>query len=163
MEIYIASDHKGFNLKNQLAPWLSAEKHKVTDLGPIQYTADDDYPAYGIKVARAVAEQPDMRRGIVICGSGAGMAVVANKVKGIRAALLHDPEIAASAQHDDNINVIALGSDFITIDTAQAVILRWLTTRFSNVDRHKRRINQITHYEHQHSCPCYVRSERDVG
>lgn len=150
MEIYIAADHRGFKMKNELAEWLMQEGHTVTDLGAKEYNKDDDYPEYGIEVGRVVAASPDSRRGIALCGSGVGMAIAANKVPGVRAALIHDPAIAAAARRDDDTNVLALGADYVTLDTAKEVITQWVATPFSTEERHQRRINQIQSYEHTH-------------
>src|SRR5688572_10419843 len=116
MNIYIAADHRGFVLKNELAAWLTREGHTVNDLGAATLNKDDDYPDFAVAVARAVAEAPHNRRGIALCGSGVGVAVVANKVAGIRAALIHDPAIAAAARADDDTNVLALGADYVTLE-----------------------------------------------
>jgi len=147
MDIYIAADHNGFEIKNNLVAWLTAEGHSVTDMGPTTYDKDDDYPDFGIKVARAVAEDPARRYGVLLCGSGVGMAVAANKVKGIRASLIHDPAIVEAAQRDDDINVLALGADYISLERAKKVINKWLTTKFSGEERHVRRIGKIARIE----------------
>lgn len=151
MEIYIAADHNGYEMKNQLVTWLQEEGHTVVDMGPESLNPQDDYPDYGIQVARAVAENPKDRYGVLLCGSGVGMSVVADKVPGIRAALIHDPEIAKSAQRDDDINVLALGADYISLENAKNVITSWLTTPFSGEERHTRRINKISEYEQSHT------------
>lgn len=153
MRIQIAADHNGFEMKNALVAWLQEEGHEVTDLGPSKLDPDDDYPDYGIKVAKAVAADPT-QRGIVLCGSGVGMAVVADKVKGIRAGLIHDPKIAAAARNDDDINVLALGVEYISTEQAKEVVKAWLGNNFSGEERHKRRIKKIQQYEHENSCPC---------
>lgn len=147
MKIYIAADHNGFQMKNELVEWLTGEGHEVTDMGPESFDKDDDYPDHGIKVAQAVAEDPDNRYGILLCGSGVGMSVVADKVKGIRAATIHDPKIAKAAQRDDDINVLALGSKYIPTDQAKEVITAWLSTPFAKEDRFIRRINKISQFE----------------
>ncbi|MGH9857544.1 MAG: RpiB/LacA/LacB family sugar-phosphate isomerase [Acidobacteriota bacterium] len=147
MNIYIAADHNGFSMKNELVEWLKAEGYDVTDMGPHEYDKGDDYPDYGIKVAEAVAKDTKNRYGVLLCGSGVGMAVVADKVKGIRAALIHDPKIAEAAQRDDDINVLALGSSYISPNKAKDVITAWLSTPFSEEERHKRRIGKIEAYE----------------
>jgi len=151
MDIYLAADHRGFELKNQLAAWLKDEGHTVTDVGAREYTDDDDYPDYGLAAAQAVAEAPAERRGIAICGSGVGMAVAANKVPGVRAALMHDPAIAAASRTDDDTNVLALGSDYISLDDAKAVVTAWLATSFSGAERHQRRLQAIARYENERS------------
>jgi ribose 5-phosphate isomerase B len=152
MKIYIAADHNGFEMKNQLAEWLKAEGYEVTDMGPETFDQHDDYPDYGIKVAQEVAKDPKNHYGILLCGSGVGMSVVADKVKGIRAAMIHDPEIAKAAQRDDDINVLALGADYIPLDTAKEVITAWLHTPFAAEERFIRRIHKIKEYEDQCLC-----------
>ncbi len=147
MEIYIGADHRGFRMKNDLLLWFHTHGYEVTDVGSHAETPDDDYPQYAELVADAVAQDPDTRRGILLCGSGVGMAVAANKVRGIRAALIHEVPIAKSARHDDNINVLALGADHISSDDAEQVIQAFLKTPFSGADRHKRRIEEITQLE----------------
>ncbi len=151
MHIYMAADHNGFKLKNELKDWLKEQGHTVSDFGPEVYDKTDDYPDYGIKVARAVAEDPSSRCGIVLCGTGVGMAVVADKVKGVRAALIHDPAIAEAARRDDNTNVLALGASFITFGQAKQVVRAWLASTFLGAERHQRRIGKIQQYEQEHS------------
>lgn len=164
MKIFIASDHRGYKMKNELVRWLKEEGYEVGDMGAMEYNEEDDYPDYGMAAAQEVAlrqAQGEQAFGIVICGSGAGMAVVANKVKGIRAALIHDPAVAEAAQRDDQINVLALGADFVTLENARVVIAAWLTTPFSPVERHQRRLKKISYYEHANSCPCRPPGEDD--
>mgnify|MGYP001574488983 CR=1 FL=1 len=143
MEIYIGADHRGFRMKNDLLLWFHNHGYEVTDIGSHKEDPEDNYPEYAQLLAEAVAQDPENRRGILLCGSGAGMAVAANKVKGIRAALIHDASIAKSARNDDNINVLALGADFVSSDTAEQVIQAFLKTPFSGADRHARRIEMI--------------------
>lgn len=147
MEIYIGADHNGLELKNTLKKWLEEKGHTVVDAGPTEFNKADDYPDFGYEVAKAVAEKPDQRRGIAVCGSGVGMSVVADKVKGVRAALIHDPDIARAAQRDDDINVLALGSQYISPNKAKEVVEAWLSTPFSGAERHVRRIGKISEYE----------------
>lgn len=146
-ELFIASDHQGFELKNTLRNWMIKEGYSVTDFGPETVDPEDDYPDYGIKVATAVAENPKKRLGIVICASGVGMAVAADKVKGVRAGLIHHPLIAKAAREDDDINVLALGAKFISVSEAIEVVKAWLETPFSGAERHIRRIAKISEYE----------------
>ncbi|HLD25779.1 MAG TPA: RpiB/LacA/LacB family sugar-phosphate isomerase [Candidatus Andersenbacteria bacterium] len=147
MKVYITADHNGFALKNALRDWLLAEGREVQDVGPQQYDAADDYPDFGIRLAHLVAEDPRHRLGIAICGSGVGMAVVADKVKGVRAGLIHDPAIAQAAKRDDDINVLALGARYLSEKQAKDVVRAWLTATFSGEERHVRRINKIAAYE----------------
>jgi ribose 5-phosphate isomerase B len=150
MKPYLAADHRGWELKNKLKDWLAAEGHQVTDLGAAEYIENDDYPDYAAALAKAVIGEPEAR-GIAVCGSGVGVAVAANKIPGIRAALIHDPQIAVAARQDDDINVLALGADFLTLDAVQEVIQAWLTTPFSGEERHRRRIDKIKRLESSES------------
>lgn len=147
MELYIGADHRGFRMKNDLILWFHNHGYEITDIGSHAETADDDYPQYAQLLAEAVAEDPENRRGILVCGSGVGMAVAANKVAGIRAALVHDVALVKCARNDDNINVLALGADFISIDQAEQVVQAFLKTPFSGADRHMRRIEEIKKME----------------
>ncbi len=147
MEIYIGADHRGFRMKNDLLLWFHNHGYEVTDIGNHAENEEDDYPEFAELLARAVAEDPENRRGILLCGSGAGMAITANKIKGIRAALIHDNNIAKNARHDDDINVLALGADYISSDTAEQIIQTFLKTSFSGSDRHMRRIQKISDIE----------------
>ncbi|MDA1168810.1 MAG: RpiB/LacA/LacB family sugar-phosphate isomerase [bacterium] len=147
MEIYIGADHRGFRMKNDLLLWFHNHGYQVTDIGGHKEDPEDNYPEYAELLAEAVAQDPENRRGILLCGSGAGMAIAANKVKGIRAALIHDARIAKSARNDDNINVLALGADFVSSDTAEQVIQAFLKTPFSGADKHVKRIGQIAKME----------------
>lgn len=147
MEVYIGADHNGFELKNELKGWLADKGYTVHDAGPAELVPEDDYPDVAVQVAQAVAEKPAERRGILVCGSGVGVAVTANKVKGVRAALIHDPDIARAAKKDDDLNVLALGAQYVAPNRAKEVIEAWLTSRFSKAERHVRRIGKISDYE----------------
>lgn len=147
MKIYIGADHNGYEMKNELGQWLIKQGYEVTDMGAQLLNKDDDYPDIGVKVAEAVARNTRENYGILVCGSGVGMSVMADKVPGIRAALIHDPKIAKVAQRDDDINILALGARFISLEQAKEVITKWLNTPFSQEARHQRRIYKITAYE----------------
>lgn len=144
MQIYLGADHRGFELKNQLKAWLEEAGHTVTDMGAQEYDQNDDYPDYAFAVAEKVQESG---LGIVICGTGAGIAVAANKVPGVRAALIHDSALARATRNDDDINVLALGSDFIDFGKSKAVVKTWFETKFEGAERHKRRLKKIEEYE----------------
>ena len=154
MEIYLGADHRGFELKNKIREWLKEKGHTVHDVGAEKLDQNDDYPGYAFKVAEAVAEQPHERRGIVLCGSGAGMAVAGNKVPGVRAVLTHDEKLIAAARQDDDVNVLALGADFISEEAARTVIETFLTTAFDPAERHIRRVGEILQYEQHSGCSC---------
>lgn len=145
MNIYIGSDHRGFELKRELAAWLIGKGYDVTDMGPKEKNPEDDYPQFGFAVAEAVAKE-EGARGIVICGSGTGMAVVANRVRGVRAVLAHDSQLVVAGRRDDDVNVLALGADFIGTEDAEKVVEVFLNTEFAGEERHVRRLREIADY-----------------
>ena len=142
MKIAIASDHAGFELKELIKKDLS--ELKLEDLGT--YSSDSvDYPDFGIKLAESVANNT-FDRGIVICGSGIGMSIAANKVKGIRAALCQTKEFAELSRRHNDANVLVLSGRFISHYLAKEIIEIWLSTPFEG-GRHQRRIDKISKYE----------------
>lgn len=149
MKIILGADHRGYKLKESLKQWLTGEGHDVTDMGAQVYTEGDDYPDYAVPVAKAVTGDPSLR-GIVLCGSGVGMAVAANKMPGVRATVAHDVALAKASRADDDTNVLALGADFIDEATAQQVVSAWLATPFSGEERHLKRLEKISKLEHTH-------------
>lgn len=146
MKIHLATDHAGFDFKNDLVAYLESKGYEVIDHGAHSYDAEDDYPAFCIAAAQAVAEDSDSL-GIVIGGSGNGEQIAANKVSGIRAALAWSVEIAKLAREHNNANVLGLGARMHDKETAFAIVDAFLETPFSNVDRHIRRISQISDFE----------------
>ncbi|MFC1477695.1 ribose 5-phosphate isomerase B [candidate division KSB1 bacterium] len=140
MKIVIGSDHAGFELKQNVVKWLIAEAHDVTDVGA---DSEDsvDYPDFGYKAAREVAHG-EYDRGVLICGSGIGMSIVANKVAGIRAALCITPEVAELSRSHNNANILILAGRMTDKDTACEIVSRWLHTDFEG-GRHARRIDKI--------------------
>ena len=149
MTIYIGADHRGFALKEKIKAALLAEGRPVTDLGAATFDATDDYPDFAIAVGEAVAKgaaQGDL--GIVVCGSGFGVDVTANKIKGIRAGLALTPDHIAQGRHDDDINVLALPSNFVDETYALAIVESFLTTNFAkDEERYARRIKKISDFE----------------
>jgi len=145
MRVAIAADHAGFELKEQLARAIAAAGHAVTDLGT---HSDDpvDYPQYAAAVGRAVASGK-AERGIVVCGSGAGASIAANKVRGIRCALTHDTYSAHQSVEHDDANVIALGSRVVGSALATDIVLSFLGASFSGEERHVRRLHQVDELE----------------
>lgn len=146
MKIHLGTDHAGFDFKNDLVAYLESKGYEVIDHGAHSYDADDDYPAFCIAAAQAVAQDSDSL-GIVIGGSGNGEQIAANKVSGIRAALAWSVEIAKLAREHNNANVLGLGARMHDKETAFAIVDAFLQTPFSNVDRHIRRISQISDFE----------------
>ena len=146
--IFIASDHGGFKLKNEIIKYLQSLQLEVTDLGPAEYVEDDDYPDYTVPLAQKVAAQTD-GKGILICRNGVGVSMLANKIKGVRAALSWNPGHAASSRKDDNTNVLALAADYTDLETTLKIIDSWLSTDFSNETRHRRRLEKVARFEEQ--------------
>lgn len=145
--IYIASDHAGFELKNKIIAHLKNSDQEVEDCGPFEYNKDDDYPDFIFPCAKKVAENPGSL-GIVLGMSGNGEAIVANKVKGVRAALYyggHDEIVKLSRQHN-NANVLSLGAKFLTVEQVERAIDLWIETGFEG-GRHDRRVNKIKDLE----------------
>ncbi|MEE8406474.1 MAG: ribose 5-phosphate isomerase B [Acidimicrobiia bacterium] len=141
MRIAVGSDHAGYNLKEHLASWLAESGHAVYDLGT--HTSDPvDYPDYAASVAQAVLDgRAD--RGIIVCGSGAGASIAANKLRGIRAAVAHDAYTAHQMVEHDDVNVLCLGSRVIGEALAEDLIETFVEAKFSREDRHVRRLDKI--------------------
>lgn len=145
MKIAIASDHGGFEYKSALIPFIEKLGHEVMDLGCLNDSAVD-YSDFGLAGARAVANG-ECDRGILICGTGIGMSITANKVRGIRCALCTDPLMARLTREHNDANMLALGGRIIGIELAKEIVSVWLKTPFSGEERHSRRIRKITDYE----------------
>jgi len=146
MRLHIGSDHAGLELKSELIAYLVNNGHDITDHGPYQYDALDDYPVFCIPAAEAVAKDPSSL-GIVIGGSGNGEQISANKVKGVRAVLAWSIETAKLGKEHNNANVVAVGGKMHSIEECKAIIDAFIATPFSNDERHVRRINLISNYE----------------
>ena len=144
--IYISSDHRGFELKNFLVEELGKNDIYIEDLGPKEIYPEDDYPDYAKIVAEKIQENPE-NMGIVICASGVGISIAANKFDGVRAALSWNPIHAASTRNDDGANVLALPADYMTKEEALITVQRWLTTNFSGEERHIRRLVKLASFE----------------
>ena len=147
MNIYIGADHGGFALKAQLEAELKNDGYAVFDVGDEQLIKDDDYTDFARAVAQNVAQDPAGRRGIVICRSGFGVDIAANKVKGIRSALAMSPDHIYQGRHDDDVNVLALAADFITPEDAIKMVKVFLTTPFAKEERYTRRLAKIADIE----------------
>ena len=146
MKIYIGTDHAGFELKEELKVFLDSQGCEVEDKGAYEFNEADDYPDFIFPVVKAVAEDIARdfdSRGIVIGGSGQGEAIVANKVRGIRAAVVYDEYSAKMSRAHNNANIISLGNRTLSISKAKKLVRLWLDTPFSNEERHKRRIEKI--------------------
>ena len=143
----IGADHGGFMLKSELVKQLS-EKYDTLDLGAQTFNTDDDYPDFAEAVAQAVVSG-QAQRGILICGSGVGACVAANKVPGIRACLCHDIYSARQGVEHDDMNVLCLGARVIGIELARELVTTFLDARFSGEERHCRRLKKVLAIEQQ--------------
>lgn len=139
--VYIGADHNGYRLKEKLKPWLSARGLAVHDIGAPRHLPHDDYPVYAARVAQAVRAGRGF--GMLLCGSGHGMAITANKFKSVRAALCTTPFSATMARHDDHANVLVLAGWETTFPQAKKILTAWLKTTPSRVARHRRRVAMI--------------------
>lgn len=146
--IHIATDHAGFDLKNKIVRFLEQKHYEVVDHGAHDLNLDDDFPDFILPAAIAVAEDVDSR-GIILGGSGQGEAMVANRVKGIRATVFYgepsstDLSIIELSRHHNDANILSLGARFLTHEEALEAIELWLETSFSGEERHVRRISKI--------------------
>ena len=146
MRVAVGADHAGFALKGEIVSWLKSEGHQVNDLGAHDLDPDDDYPDFAVAVAGSVSSG-EVERGIVICGSGVGASITANKVKGIRACLCHDTYSARQGVEHDDMNVICVGGRIIGIDLAKVVLQAFLGADFIPEPRFQRRLDKMIQVE----------------
>lgn len=150
MKVYIGGDHRGFELKNKIKNFLSEEMFDIEDLGAFEYDPNDDYPIFAQKVAREVSQEIEKNldvRGIVICGSGVGVDIVANKFKHIRSGLAVNLKQVEEARKDDDINILAIPSDFVNEETVKKIVKIFLETPFSKEEKKIRRLGEIDKIE----------------
>ena len=142
MKIVIGSDHAGFELKEEVRKYIADLGHEVLDVGAFNIEPTDDYPDYAEYVGRALhAKNAD--RGVLICGSGVGVSVAANKMPGIRAAMCHDTYSAHQGVEHDDINILVLGSRVVGVMLAQDLVKAFLGAKFTNEERHVRRLGKV--------------------
>ena len=146
MRVGLAGDHGGFQLKEDLAALIREAGHEVTDFGPSTLDPSDDYPDYVIPLARAVAEGR-VERGVAVCGSGVGACIAANKVTGVRAALVHDTFSAHQGVEDDDMNIICMGGRVVATALAWELAKAFLSARFKGAERFTRRLAKISRLE----------------
>ena len=146
MKIGLAADHGGFELKKQLLALLPSLGVEVVDFGADTLNPQDDYPDFVIPLANAVANK-GVERGIAVCGSGVGAAIVANKIAGARAALIHDTFSARQGVEDDDMNILCLGGRVTGPSLAWEVVQAFLKAEFSGLERHLRRLNKVIEVE----------------
>ena len=148
MRIGIATDHGGFNLKEELIKQLREAGHEVIDFGAHRLNQGDDYPDYVVPLAEAVAAQK-VDRGVAICGSGVGASVCANKIRGVRAALIHDHFSAQQGVEDDHMNILCMGGRTVGAAVALDLVQTFLAAEFSQAPRHLRRLSKVASLEAQ--------------
>lgn len=142
MLIYLASDHRGFALKEQLKSWLGNQDYQVKDFGNLVFDKNDDYPDFACRLARELSRHPE-NRGIVLCGSGIGVDIVVNRFRGIRCGLGFRKKQVIHGRSFDDTNCLALPADFISFGQAQKLVKVFLDTDFSNQKKYQRRLEKI--------------------
>lgn len=147
MIIYIGSDHRGFKLKEYLRGFLKERGYEVVDVGDAKYDEGDDFVEYAEAVARKVSVDFENARGVLICGSGVGVDVVANKFVNVRSSLASTPDQAFDARNDDDANVLCLGANYLDEAAAGKIVATWLSTPFSGEVRFTRRLKKISDLE----------------
>ena len=149
MVIYLGADHRGFKLKEKVKDFLKEEGYEVIDVGNSSYDEKDDYPDFAAKVAEEVSQKPEISRGILLCGSGVGVDVTANKFKNIRSALGITSDQIYDARHDDDVNILSLAADYVRQEDAKKLVQVILSTPFSGEERFSRRIEKISQIENR--------------
>jgi len=151
VRVAVAADHAGFPLKERMMDTIRSAGHQVVDCGPEKLVPGDDYPDYAERVAMAIRDG-NADRGVLLCGSGVGASVAANKFIGIRAALCHDTFSAHQGVEDDSMNVLCLGARVVGPSLAEELVNAFLRARFSEAERHQRRVAKIIGFERRSGC-----------
>ena len=146
MRVAIAADHAGYGMKEPISTLLELNGHTVTDFGATEMDPMDDYPDFATAVANSV-KSGLTERGIVICGSGVGAAIAANKIRGVRASVCHDTYSARQGVEHDSLNVLCLGARVIGEESSKEVVAAFISATFTGEERHKRRLNKILELE----------------
>ncbi len=146
MNIFIGADHRGFNLKERIKLWLKERNYEATDLGAFDFNPNDDYTLYAEKVGEKVGADQSSR-GILLCGSGIGVEIVANKINGVRAGLGKSADHVKMGRTNDDMNVLVMAADFTTDQEAKAMLFTFLETQFGGQERHVRRLEDIKKIE----------------
>ena len=152
MKVGIACDHGGFELKNIIAAFLKQQGYELKDFGAFELDNGDDYPDFVVPLSRAVA-LGEVERAIAICGSGVGACVAANKIAGVRAALIHDHFSAHQGVEDDDMNLICLGGRVTGFAAAEELAIAFLNARYIGAERHKRRLDKVALLETNYNPP----------
>ncbi len=146
MKIYIGSDHRGYRLKEKIVKWLFDMEYPYQDLGATHFDPKDDYTKYATQVASLVAKT-EGARGVLLCGSGVGVDVMANKFDGIRASIGKDVFQVEAGRNDDDMNILVIAADFTEEKEAKAMLISFLETKFSGKARYERRLQEIEEIE----------------
>jgi ribose 5-phosphate isomerase B len=146
MKIYLGADHRGFTLKEKIAKWLFEWGYEFNDLGADFLDPNDDYPVYAEKVASMVKANKGSL-GILLCGSGVGVEVAANKIDGVRAAIGKNPEQVKAGRNDDDMNVLVIAADYTKDNEAKEMVKVFLKTKFAAKSRFKKRLEDIKRLE----------------
>lgn len=157
MIIYIGADHRGYRIKEAIKNFLKDRGYQVFDVGNSRYDEEDDYPDFAMTLARKVSRDYENSKGILVCGSGAGMEIVANKFRKVRAASIMNSDQAFDVRNDDDTNVLIVPADYLTTDTVRKILITWLETPFSGEERFRRRIEKIYRIEER-----FIRSFDEV-
>ncbi|MBN1168288.1 RpiB/LacA/LacB family sugar-phosphate isomerase [Candidatus Woesebacteria bacterium] len=158
MKVYIGSDHRGYKLKEEIFQYLVEKGYKMEDFGAYEYIKDDDYTEYAKKVAsvvgnhyvekeRSLHKKHGQVRGILFCGSGVGVDIVANKFDGVRASIGKEVRQVEKGRSDDDMNILVIAADFTDLSEVKRMIDIFLSTKFSGKKRHKRRLEEIKRIE----------------
>ena len=150
MRISVAADHNGYELKNEISEILKRDGHDVIDIGPHSLDPLDDYPDFAKPLAKSVSSG-ETDRGIMVCGSGVGASVAANKVKGVRAAVCHDIYSAHQGVEHDNMNILCLGSRIVGTEVVRELVSAFISAEYTNEERHTRRLNKVIEMENDFS------------
>ncbi|KXK08453.1 MAG: Ribose-5-phosphate isomerase B [Microgenomates bacterium OLB22] len=142
MKVFIGADHRGFEYKGELVSWLSSQGHEVVDEGADTFMQDDDYTSYAAAVAKSVRRDPSAR-GVLLCGSGVGVSIMANRMKGVRCALGFQEEQVRHAVTNDHANVLAVASEFTTLEQVQRLCEVFLSTDYTMDPRYIRRTEAL--------------------
>ena len=142
--LYLVADHRGFAMKESLKKMLTERRVAFEDCGAYEYNKDDDYPDFAIAAGEKIVANPTEHKGIFICGSGHGMDIVANKFKGIRAALCWNADVAKQSREHDDANVLVLPADWLDVAGMEEIVAVWLGTEFGGEERHVRRLEKVT-------------------
>ncbi|MCR4329627.1 MAG: RpiB/LacA/LacB family sugar-phosphate isomerase [Candidatus Roizmanbacteria bacterium] len=152
MRIYIAADHRGFSLKNDLVHYLVSKKYDVKDESNKELDIHDDYPDFVFSLSENMTQVTD--RGIVICGSGVGVSISANRYSHIRCALGFDVTQIKDARQDEDVNVLAIASDFASFELSKSLVDIFLTTQFKNEGKYIRRLEKLNEHSHDDCAGC---------